>query len=90
MRKRDGIDPTKHNGFLVAGVAFVALVGIVSPAQSGTMGNGAKQRNQVGVNKCLAMPHDQMMNDQACKTMMAVHPDLFPAGTVKPKSAPSH
>jgi len=26
-----------------------------------------------------------MMSDQACKSMMAMHSDLFPAGMVPPK-----
>jgi hypothetical protein len=49
------------------------------------MGNGSQQRNAVAVNKCLAMPHDQMMKEQGCKTQMVVHPELFPRG-VAPKN----
>jgi ABC-type histidine transport system ATPase subunit len=74
----------------VAGIAFIALVGIAPAAQSGTMGNGGQQRNQAAVNRCLAMPHDKMMNDQGCKSFMVLHPELFPAGSLKPQNAPSH
>ncbi len=86
MAKMNRIGSTKCNGFFVAVVAFIALVGV---AQNVTMRDGFQQRNQVGVNKCLSMPHDQMMTDPACKTMMAVHPESFPAATVKPQTAPS-
>jgi hypothetical protein len=74
MRKTDRIK-------LVAGATVIALVGVTPLAQAGTMGNGAQQRNMVTVNKCQAMPHDKMMNDQGCKSMMALHPELFSSGT---------
>ena len=38
----------------------------------------------------LAMPHEQMMNDQGCKSMMVLHPELFPGGTVAPQSSNRH
>ena len=82
MRETVTIKPAAYHRLFAAGVA---LLGIVPAAQAGHLGNGAQQRNQIGVNKCLAMPHDKMMGDQACKSMMTVHPELFPAGTVPPK-----
>jgi hypothetical protein len=54
------------------------------------MGRGGQQRNQAAVNKCLAMPHDEMMKDQGCKSMMVLHPELFPAGTMPQQTTPSH
>jgi hypothetical protein len=79
-----------QNAIRTASVAFVALVGVGSQVYAGTMGNGAQQRNMVAVRKCLAMPHDQMMTDQGCKSMMAVHPELFPGGTVMPPTSTHH
>jgi len=70
------------------GAAFTALLVTLPAAQAGTMGNGAAQRIMVQVRRCLGMSHDDMMKDQACKSMMAAHPELFPAGTAKPKSEP--
>jgi hypothetical protein len=86
MRKTSRINPAKR--VLFAGAAIIALAGIVPAAQAGHMGNGAQQRNMVTVNRCVAMPHDQMMKDQACKSMMTLHPELFPAGTVPPQNPP--
>jgi hypothetical protein len=83
MRKIHGIE-------IVAGAAFIALVAITPLAHAGTMGNGSQQRNQAAVNRCMAMPHGQMMSDQGCKSMMAVHPELFPAGTVTPANTTHH
>jgi hypothetical protein len=83
MRKTDRIK-------LVAGTALIAVIGIAPLAHAGTMGNGSQQRNMIVVNKCLAMPHDKMMGDQGCKSMMAVHPELFPGGTVTPANATHH
>ncbi len=80
----------KYSSPAVAAAAFIALLGFGTQAQAGHLGNGAQQRNQVGVNKCLAMGHYRMMKDQACKTMMAVHPELFPAGSTKPQNTPPH
>ena len=90
MRKLDGINPTKCSSLFVAGLAFIGLVGITPLAHAGTVGNGAQQRIQAFVNQCLKMPHDKMVNDQGCKSMMAEHPELFPAGTVTPQTTPSH
>lgn len=84
MSKTDRIHPATYSGFFAACVAATMLAAI--PAQGGSMGNGARQRNMVGVNKCLAMPHDKMMKDQACQSMMHVHPELFPAGSLKPRN----
>ncbi len=64
----------------VASVAIVALFGIVPLAQAGTMGNGAQQRIQAAANRCLAMPHDKMVADQYCKSLMAQHPEMFSGG----------
>jgi hypothetical protein len=61
----------------VASVAIIALFGIVPLAQAGTTGNGAAQRIQAAVNTCLAMPHDKMVADQGCKSLMAQHPEMF-------------
>ena len=80
---------------IVAGVAFTALLGIV-PAQAGSMGNGAAQRNgivnpqtqtqaeqdQDVAKRCQAQPG--LMSSQMCKDAMARHPEMFGA---KPNSA---
>jgi hypothetical protein len=89
MRKTDKINPTKYSGLFVAGVAFIALIGVVPAAQAGHLGNGGQQRIQAAVNGCLAMPHDKMMKDQNCKSQMALHPELFPAGSMASKNPPS-
>ena len=83
MRKTDRIK-------LVAGTALIALVGIAPLAHAGTMGNGAQQRIQAVVNRCLAMPHDKMMSDQGCKSTMVQHPELFPGGSVPPQDSNRH
>ena len=62
---------------LVAGAAFIALVGITPLAHAGHLGNGAQQRIQAAVNTCLKMPHDKMVADQNCKSLMAQHPEMF-------------
>jgi hypothetical protein len=43
MRKTDRLNPTKPNGLVMAGVAFIALVAIAPAAQAGTTGNGWSQ-----------------------------------------------
>jgi hypothetical protein len=73
MRKPDRIK-------LAAGAAFIAVVGITPLAHAGTMRNGAQQRIQVAVNRCLAMPHDKMVSDQGCKSLMVQHPEMFSGG----------
>lgn len=62
----------------VAGAAFIALVSVSLHAQAGTMGNGAQQRIQAAVNTCLKMPHDKMVADSGCKSLMVQHPEMFP------------
>ena len=51
MRKTVGVKPTTYHRRFAAGIA---LISIVPAAQAGHMGSGAQQRNQIGVNKCLA------------------------------------
>jgi hypothetical protein len=89
---------TNMSGFFVAAVAFVALVGIVPVAQSGSMGNGAAQRNgtagvpQSPAEKDLALAKQcqekpQSLSAQVCKNALARHPEI--AGT-QPKIATPH
>ena len=73
MRKIDRIK-------LVAGTALIALVSVAPLAHAGTMGNGAQQRIAAAVNRCLAMPHDKMVSDQGCKSLMVQHPEMFSGG----------
>jgi hypothetical protein len=70
MRKTDRMT-------LVAAATFIALFGISPIAHAGTMGNGSQQRIAAAVNRCLAMPHDKMVADQGCKSLMAQHPEMF-------------
>ena len=68
----------KTNKFaLAAGAAFIALVGIAPLAHAGHLGNGAQQRIQAAVNRCLAMPRNKMAGDQGCKSLMVQHPEMF-------------
>jgi hypothetical protein len=62
---------------VAAGVTFIALIGITPLAHAGHLGNGAQQRIQAAVNNCLKMPHDKMVADQGCKSLMAQHPEMF-------------
>jgi hypothetical protein len=66
---------------LVATLAF--LVAVAGAAHGGSMGNGAGQRLAAAVKRCLAMPHDQMMQDSGCKSLMAQHPEMFPSNGTK-------
>ena len=61
---------------LVVGVT-IALIGFVPVANAGSMGNGAQQRIAAAVNRCLAMPHDKMVANQYCKSLMTQHPEMF-------------
>jgi hypothetical protein len=72
----------KYSGLFVAGVDLIAVMAGAPVAQSGTTGNGSKQRIAAAVTQCLAMPHDQMMKDQGCKSLMIAHPELFPGNVV--------
>jgi len=84
----------KYSSIFVAGFAFIALVGVAPVAWSGSMGNGAAQRSaefaKSNAKTCLALPHDKMMKDQGCKSVMAQHPELFPSADVKPNSVTPH
>ena len=62
---------------LAAAAAFAALFGIMPLAHAGHLGNGAQQRIQVAVNNCMKMPHDKMVADQYCKSLMVQHPEMF-------------
>ena len=62
---------------VAAGAAFIALVGVTPLAHAGHMGNGAQQRIQAAVNTCLKMPHDKMVADQNCKSLITQHPEMF-------------
>ena len=62
---------------LVTASAFIALVGITPLAHAGSMGNGAQQRIQAAVNRCLALPHEKVVADQYCKSLMTQHPEMF-------------
>ena len=90
MEKSNGLSFARFSGGITAFVAFIALIGVSTSAYAGSMGNGAKQRNQAVVNRCLAMPHDKMMADQGCTSQMAVHPELWPPGTVPPSASTHH
>ena len=70
MRKTNGIK-------VAAGVAFIAVLGITPLAHAGHLGNGAQQRIQAAVNNCQKMPHDKMVADQYCKSLMIQHPEMF-------------
>jgi len=93
MLKKYRIDLTRRTGVLI-GVVFIALIGIAPVAQSGSMGNGAAQRNaaaqtqatkdQAVATQCLAQPGT--MNSQACKDAKARHPEMFKSGA-KPNTA---
>jgi hypothetical protein len=91
----------KYSGLFVAGVVFIALAGIAPVAQSGTMGNGADQRNGIAAGpqtqatkdnaiakRCQGQP--QLMNSQMCKDAMARSSELFTGGGAKPNSATPH
>jgi hypothetical protein len=80
---------------LVAGIAVLALVGVAPIAQSGSMRNGAAQRN--GTAGALQSPAEQdlalakqcqekpqSLSATVCKNALARHPEI--AGT-QPKSA---
>jgi hypothetical protein len=78
---------------LIAGIAVVALVGVAPLAQSGTMRNGAAQRNgavpQSPAEQDLALAKQcqekpQSLSATVCKNALARHPEI--AGT-QPKSA---
>ena len=73
-------------GLVVAGAALVAAVGAGSFAHAGTMGNGGKQRAQAAVNRCEAMPHDKMMADQYCRSLLKTYPEMFTGGATQPAS----
>ena len=77
MRKMNRITRT-------ATAALIALIGTTLLAEAGHMGNGAQQRIMAVVNRCKALPHDQMMHDQGCTSTMAQHPELFSGGTPTP------
>ena len=62
---------------LVAAASVIAFVSITPLAYAGHLGNGSQQRIQAAVNTCLAMPHDKMVADQNCKSLMAQHPEMF-------------
>ena len=81
-------NPAKRSNVFMAGAALIALLGIIPAAQAGHLGNGGQQRTQAVVNRCLAMPHDQMMKDQGCTSTMKQHPELFTAGNAKPPGTP--
>ena len=81
-------DPAHRSRLFLAGTALIALLGTVAGAQAGHLGNGSQQRVQAVVNRCLAMPHDQMMKDQGCTSTMKQHPELFSAGGAKPQGSP--
>ena len=83
MRKMDKVKRT-------AATLVIALIVTTLLAQAGTMGNGAQQRIMAVVNRCKAMPHDQMMHDQGCTSTMAQHPELFSGGTPAPANATRH
>lgn len=68
----------KSNRFKVAaGLAFIATVGITPLAHAGHLGNGSQQRIQAAANTCQKMPHDKMMADPYCKSLMVQHPEMF-------------
>ena len=62
---------------VAAGVTFIALIGSMPLAHAGHLGNGAQQRIQAAVNTCLKMPHDKMVADQYCTSLMTQHPEMF-------------
>lgn len=62
---------------MATGATFIAFFGITPLAHAGHLGNGAQQRIQAAVNTCLKMPHDKMVADQYCKSLMAQYPEMF-------------
>ena len=67
----------KTNRITFAATAIIALTAAAPLAHAGHLGNGAQQRIQAAANNCMKMPHDKMVADQYCKSLMVQHPEMF-------------